>query len=75
MPLKWTKSIPASLARSVKISEFDEATPSTIQPFADAIPDVRWHIFEESSHVPHIEEREAYMELVQSFLADHDTPQ
>jgi L-proline amide hydrolase len=49
--------------------------PSTIQPFADAIPNVRWHIFEESSHVPHIEERSAYMKLVQSFLDEHDRPE
>jgi L-proline amide hydrolase len=51
---------------------FDEAMPSTIQPFADAIPDVRWRVFDNSSHVPHIEEREAYMQLVESFLAEND---
>jgi L-proline amide hydrolase len=50
----------------------DEAAPSTVQPFADAIPDVRWHIFEHSSHVPHIEEREAYMSLVGDFLDAND---
>jgi L-proline amide hydrolase len=54
--------------------QFDEAMPSTIQPFADAIPNVRWKIFAESSHVPHIEERQAYMELVESFLEEHDRP-
>jgi L-proline amide hydrolase len=51
---------------------FDEAAPSTVQPFADAIPDVRWHVFDESSHVPHIEEREAYMDLVERFIDEHD---
>ena len=51
---------------------YDEAAPSTVQPFADAIPDVRWHIFEQSSHVPHIEERSAYMALVQDFVDAHD---
>jgi len=51
---------------------YDEAAPSTVQPFADAIRDVRWHIFEESSHVPHIEERDAYMALVQQFIDEHD---
>jgi L-proline amide hydrolase len=50
----------------------DEAAPSTVRPFADAIPDVRWHIFEQSSHVPHIEERSAYMALVQDFIDAHD---
>jgi L-proline amide hydrolase len=50
----------------------DEATPSTIQPFADGIPGVRWHIFPESSHMPHVEERDGYMTLVQEFLDSHD---
>ncbi len=50
----------------------DEATPSTVQPFADGIPDVRWHIFQDSSHMPHVEERSAYMALVQDFVDSHD---
>ncbi|MCB9948464.1 MAG: proline iminopeptidase-family hydrolase [Rhodospirillaceae bacterium] len=49
---------------------FDEATPACVQPFADEIPDVRWTIFEASSHMPHVEEREACMATVASFLDD-----
>jgi L-proline amide hydrolase len=52
--------------------KYDEAAPSVVQPFADRIPDVRWHVFEHSSHVPHIEERYAYMDLVQRFIDAHD---
>lgn len=48
---------------------FDEATPATVQPFADGIRDVRWQIFEQSSHMPHVEEREACMACVGAFLA------
>lgn len=51
---------------------FDEATSATVQPFFDAIPDVRWEIFEASSHMPFIEEREGYLSLVENFLASHD---
>jgi L-proline amide hydrolase len=51
---------------------FDEATPATVQPFFDAIPDVRWEIFEASSHMPFIEEPERYLDVVASFLAEHD---
>jgi L-proline amide hydrolase len=51
---------------------FDEATPATVQPFFDAIPDVRWEIFEASSHMPFIEEPERYLDVVPSFLAEHD---
>lgn len=47
---------------------YDEATPATVQPYADLIPDVRWTIFENSSHMPHVEEREACMRTVNDFL-------
>jgi L-proline amide hydrolase len=46
----------------------DEATPKVVQPFADHIPDVRWTIFEESSHMPHVEERAPCMKVVAAFL-------
>jgi L-proline amide hydrolase len=50
----------------------DEATPAVVQPFADRIPDVRWQIFEHSSHLPHIEETEACLRTVANFIAAHD---
>ena len=53
---------------------FDEATPTCVQPFADAIPDVRWEVFEHSSHLPHVEETERYLQVVGDFLATCDTP-
>ncbi|MEZ5793221.1 proline iminopeptidase-family hydrolase [Albidovulum sp.] len=46
----------------------DEATPATVQPYADTIPDVRWTIFENSSHMPHVEEKDACLSAVASFL-------
>ena len=50
----------------------DEAAPLVVQPFFDAIPDVRWEVFDESSHMPFVEERSRYMEVVGAFLAAHD---
>jgi L-proline amide hydrolase len=50
----------------------DEATPATVQPYADRIPDVRWTIFEDSSHMPHVEEEPSYLRLVGAFLDDND---
>jgi L-proline amide hydrolase len=47
----------------------DEATPAAVQPFFDFIPDVRWRMFAESSHMPHVEETERYLSVVASFLA------
>jgi len=51
---------------------FDEATPATVQPFFDNIPDVRWEIFENSSHMPFIEEPDNYLDVVGEFLANCD---
>ena len=50
----------------------DEATPATVQPFYDRIADVRWTIFEESSHMPFVEEPEHYRDVVGAFLAEHE---
>ena len=50
----------------------DEATEAVVQPFADRIADVRWRIFEQSSHLPHIEETAAFMEAVGGFIAAYD---
>ncbi len=54
---------------------YDEATDACMQPFADAIPDVRWERFAESSHLPQVEEEARYLEVVGSFLASYDQPQ
>jgi L-proline amide hydrolase len=51
---------------------YDEATPATVQPFFDGINDVRWERFEHSSHMPFVEEPEAYLGVVAGFLAAHD---
>ncbi|CAN5193326.1 proline iminopeptidase-family hydrolase [soil metagenome] len=51
---------------------FDEATPAVVQPFADNIPGARWVIFEDSSHMPHVEEQEKCMNVVGSFLDEND---
>ncbi|WP_085598960.1 MULTISPECIES: proline iminopeptidase-family hydrolase [unclassified Pseudomonas] len=46
----------------------DEATPTVVKPFLDLVPDIRWALFEASSHMPHIEERMACMGTVVKFL-------
>ncbi|WP_232666086.1 proline iminopeptidase-family hydrolase [Pseudonocardia sp. TRM90224] len=50
----------------------DEATPECVRPFVERIPDVRQHVFAESSHMPHVEEREAFMAVLAEFLAGVD---
>ena len=46
----------------------DEATQACVTPFLDEIPDVRWTVFGNSSHMPHVEERPACMAAVTAFL-------
>jgi L-proline amide hydrolase len=46
----------------------DEATPVTVQPFYDRIPDVRWEVFEDSSHLPHLEQPERFRAVLVGFL-------
>jgi L-proline amide hydrolase len=52
---------------------YDEATLAAVQPFFDLIPDVRWRIFAESSHMPHVEETDRCLAVIASFL-DGDEP-
>jgi L-proline amide hydrolase len=54
---------------------YDEATPRTVQPFYEAIRGARWEIFESSSHMPFIEERERFLDVVDAFLTDTDDQQ
>jgi L-proline amide hydrolase len=50
----------------------DEATPACVEPFATLIHGAKWVIFEDSSHMPHVEEQEACMATVTKFLNDND---
>ena len=51
---------------------FDEATPLIVGEIHQRIPAAQWAIFEESSHMPHVEEPEAFLEAVESFLRTID---
>ena len=50
----------------------DEATPLIVSQIHERIPGAQWTIFEESSHLPHVEEPEAFLERVESFLVTID---
>jgi L-proline amide hydrolase len=50
----------------------DEATPALQQRMLDGIPDAAWTVFEDSSHTPHVEERERYMRVVGGWLRTQD---
>ena len=50
----------------------DEATPALQETLRHGIRGSEWVCFEESSHLPHVEERERYMQVVGDWLAQHD---
>ncbi|KAK5151723.1 proline iminopeptidase [Cryomyces antarcticus] len=47
---------------------YDEATNLVSEPYFREIPHIKWFTFAESSHMPHWEERDRFMELVSGFL-------
>jgi L-proline amide hydrolase len=51
---------------------YDEAAPPLQETLRDGIRGSEWVLLEESSHLPHVEERERYMEIVGEWLARHD---
>jgi len=55
-----------------EIALFVAATPATVQPYFDGIPDVRWEVLEHSSHMPFLEEPDRLDEVVSDFLAAND---
>jgi L-proline amide hydrolase len=50
----------------------DEATPALQEALQRGIRNSEWIVFEESSHMPHLEERDRYMQVVGNWLARHD---
>jgi L-proline amide hydrolase len=50
----------------------DEATPEVVRPYVERVPGIRWVLFEESSHMPHVEEKALCRATVSDFLKMHD---
>jgi L-proline amide hydrolase len=48
----------------------DEVTPRAVAGLADGLADSRWVLFEESSHMAHIEQPDRFLQAVGEFLAD-----
>ena len=48
--------------------QYDEVRPHVVEAVHDRLRDSEWVLFEESSHMPHVEEPERFLELVERFL-------
>ncbi|TJW40233.1 MAG: alpha/beta hydrolase, partial [Mesorhizobium sp.] len=51
---------------------YDEATEACVQPFLDRIPHAEGMVFPNSSHMPHVEEKDDCLAAVGRFLAKYD---
>lgn len=49
----------------------DEATPYIMKQILDQIPDCRWELLQ-GTHLVHVEQREAFNQIVNQFLEEHD---
>ncbi len=47
---------------------YDEASPETVQYFQSRLPGSQLKIFENSAHVAHLEETDAFLETIRSFI-------
>jgi len=50
----------------------DEATPEVVRPYVENVPGIKWVLFEDSSHMPHVEEKALCLATVSDFLKQHD---
>jgi proline-specific peptidase len=56
----------------VTAGRHDEATPERMAAVADELPDAELSVFEGSSHMAFVEERDAYVARLREFLRRHD---
>ncbi|MDQ0320754.1 L-proline amide hydrolase [Pararhizobium capsulatum DSM 1112] len=72
----WTVEgrLPNINAPTLLISgRYDEATPEVVRPYVENVTGIRWVIFEQSSHMPHVEEKDACLKTVSDFLKAYDS--
>ncbi len=48
---------------------YDEVTPACVEKLKQGISDSEWVMFENSSHMPHLEETERYLQVLDEFLS------
>ena len=71
----WTieDRLPLIEAPTLLISgKYDEATPLVVKPYVDRVKGCQWVLFEHSSHMPHVEEKELCLATVSGFLSKYD---
>ncbi|WP_096189336.1 proline iminopeptidase-family hydrolase [Evansella halocellulosilytica] len=52
--------------------KYDEATPETTKYYQSLTPNAEFHLFEDSAHIPYLEEEAKYLRVIGEFLANND---
>jgi L-proline amide hydrolase len=64
-----TDLLPAVAVPTLVLSgEHDEATPATVRPYEELVPDVRREVVDGASHLPHLEAPERFFAVLERFL-------
>ena len=56
----------------VTSGKYDEATPLIAETVHNGIPGSEWVLFENSSHMAHVEEADRFMQILSAFIARHE---
>lgn len=56
----------------VTSGKYDEATPLIAETVHNGIPGSEWVLFENSSHMAHVEEADRYLQILSAFIARHE---
>jgi proline-specific peptidase len=56
----------------VTSGRYDEATPVIAETVKTGVRGAEWVLFEESSHMAHVEEAERYMQVLSAFISKHE---
>ncbi|MGK7888679.1 MAG: alpha/beta hydrolase, partial [Leptolyngbyaceae cyanobacterium] len=49
--------------------KYDEVTPACVEKLKQGISGSEWVLFENSSHMPHLEETESFLQVLDEFLS------
>jgi proline-specific peptidase len=56
----------------VTSGRYDEATPAIAETVHKGIPGSEWVLFENSSHMAHVEEADRFMQVLSAFISRHE---
>ncbi|GCF93007.1 proline iminopeptidase [Enterococcus florum] len=72
-PYEYTDKLPSiDVPTLITSGTNDLSTPLVSKTMFDAIPGATWELFAHSRHMPFVEEREKYMDLLETWLSAHD---